>query len=335
MVLLKKRAQSIKKSTVWNMLKIVLAVVLIGFIVSQTSVDELSALWRRISAPWLLGSIVAFYALTWAMARRYWVLIGRKVAFHELLSLVIVQTIVSNFVASSAGAVSYVAILRSRHQIQIGRGVTSLVLARSGDLLMVLITLGVSSWFVWSDITPLHWLISLLIVSISGILLMFCFVVILRQRFVGTIERIFHLLNLNRITLLERMIKTMADLAEQAPGRLNESLVPLIIYSALVSAFMFAFFYCNTLLLAVPIGAWPILFILSLAQLMTIVPIQVFGGLGVYDITYLYLYSLFGIDQPQIAPVIIGTRIIFYAVNVLLLVYLPFNTRFYPGGSPH
>src|SRR4051812_10283083 len=130
MVLLKKRAQSIKKSTVWNMLKIVLAVVLIGFIVSQTSVDELFALWRRISAPWLLGSIVAFYALTWAMARRYWVLIGRKVAFHELLSLVIVQTIVSNFVASSAGAVSYVAVLRSRHQIQIGRGVTSLVLAR-------------------------------------------------------------------------------------------------------------------------------------------------------------------------------------------------------------
>src|SRR3954467_7057094 len=102
MELLKNRRPSTAQFTVWNILKIGLAVALIGFVVSQASVQELGALWRRISAPWLLGSAVAFCATTWAMARRYWVLIGRKVPFHELFSLVIVQTLVSNFVASSA-----------------------------------------------------------------------------------------------------------------------------------------------------------------------------------------------------------------------------------------
>ena len=56
-----------------------------------------------------------------------------------------------------------------------------------------------------------------------------------------------------------------------------------------------------------------------------VVPVQVFGGLGVTDITTMYLLGLFGINQPQLAATIIGLRIIFYAANLLLLLYLPLD----------
>jgi uncharacterized membrane protein YbhN (UPF0104 family) len=62
---------------------------------------------------------------------------------------------------------------------------------------------------------------------------------------------------------------------------------------------------------------------LVLAQITVIIPIQVFGGLGIYDITNLYLYSLFGFEQAQMAAVIIGIRLIFYLINALVFLYVP------------
>jgi len=80
-------------------------------------------------------------------------------------------------------------------------------------------------------------------------------------------------------------------------------------------------------LFAVSIGAWPVLFIISLIQLLSIIPIQVFGGLGVYEVTSLYLYGLFSISRPEIVPVIISSRIYLYLLNLLLLLYLPLDSR--------
>ena len=55
---------------------------------------------------------------------------------------------------------------------------------------------------------------------------------------------------------------------------------------------------------------------------MTLVPIQIFGGLGLYDFTYLYLYGLFGFGGPEFAAVIQGFRFCFYLTNLVLLGFI-------------
>jgi len=74
---------------------------------------------------------------------------------------------------------------------------------------------------------------------------------------------------------------------------------------------------------AMPIGTWPIVFVISLTQLLAIVPIQVFGGLGVYEFTSIYLYGLFGISQSEAAALVLGIRIILSVLSLALLLYLP------------
>src|SRR5690348_1972439 len=91
-----KQHRSINRPALWNFLKLVLAVALAGFILSKTSFAELVALWQRISIPWLLINALALYTLVWAMARRYWILLGKETGFHSVLSVVVVQTIVGN-----------------------------------------------------------------------------------------------------------------------------------------------------------------------------------------------------------------------------------------------
>jgi uncharacterized membrane protein YbhN (UPF0104 family) len=312
-----------KQSKTWNILKIALAVSLAGLILSQTSISQLAGLWQRVSIPWLLLAIVAFSTIAWSTARRYWMLIGRKTTFRQLLALVILQTVIGNLFATSAGAASYVAILRTRYQVQVSRGITSLLLSRFSDLLIVILALGLSSIALWSQIATLHWLIVPLMAGLIIFAVVIFLVFVFRQPLVGAINQLLSRLHLNRIAFLNRNFETLAMFAKRDPGRFRILLGPIAVYSCLTLVLMFAFFYSSLRLFAVTVDVWSIIFIVSLTQLMALVPIQVFGGLGVADITNMYLLSLFGISQSELIPVIIGLRVIFYVVNLFLLLYLP------------
>jgi uncharacterized membrane protein YbhN (UPF0104 family) len=80
-------------------------------------------------------------------------------------------------------------------------------------------------------------------------------------------------------------------------------------------------------MLAVPISGWGVLFVLTFSLLISLVPIQVFGGLGVYEVTAIYLYSLMGVRSELVVPMVVSSRIYLYLLNLLLLLYLPFENR--------
>ena len=64
------------------------------------------------------------------------------------------------------------------------------------------------------------------------------------------------------------------------------------------------------------------IWMMALTQLIGFIPILVFGGLGVNDITAMYLYSLLGVRQELVAPIVIAARIYLYLLNISLLPYL-------------
>lgn len=320
------RQHHIKKSTFWNVAKIVLAFVLVAFILSQTSLREVIELWHRISVTWLLYSVLCFFAITWTTARRYHILIDKKITFRQTLVLVIIQSVVGNLLATSAGVATYVTILRGKHKIQVSQSVISILLARFGDVLALLVALTLSSWILWPQIATLHWILILLIVGMVGLIITFLLIITLRKPAVSMLQRALRIVHLDRIGIVDGASRKLAALAEQEPGRIRALLGPFLGYSALTLILTFVFGYCNMRLFAVPVGSWPVLFIISLTQFIAMVPVQVFGGLGTYDVTSMYLYDLFGVSQSEIVPVIIGSRIYFYLLNLLLMLYLPIDS---------
>jgi uncharacterized protein (TIRG00374 family) len=315
----------------WGVLKIGLAVVLAGFVFRQTSVGELAALWQRISLSWLLVAILSFWVVIWFNARRYWLLLDGKATFRQILSLVVLQTSLGNLIATSAGAVSYVGVLRSKYEVQLSRGISSLLLARFGDMIALILALALSSAFVWFQVSSLQLLVALLLLAMLGLSVVFVLVLVLRQRIVGLIERLIELLRLNRVGFVERVVKGLSVLAEQDTDYLRRLTGPLLVYSLLSLTFTFAFAYATVRLFAIPLGLWQLVFMFALMQFMTLIPIQVFGGLGVSDVTSLYLYGLFGISQAAVTPAVIGSRILFYLMNLLLLLYFPLESRLMPA----
>ncbi|MGA7604445.1 MAG: hypothetical protein WCA79_00855, partial [Anaerolineales bacterium] len=71
-----------------------------------------------------------------------------------------------------------------------------------------------------------------------------------------------------------------------------------------------------------------VVFVNSWIQLISWLPIQVFGGLGVAETSQVYLYGLFGIPAAQMATVSVGLRVILYLFNLISLLYIPSQTFF-------
>jgi uncharacterized membrane protein YbhN (UPF0104 family) len=184
----------------------------------------------------------------------------------------------------------------------------------------------ISALIIWPEITPLRWLVALILGGMICIVLVVALILVYRHRFLTLIDRVLRWTRLNRISLVQRGMDALTALAEQEPERIRANIRPLMGYSALTLLFSFGFFYGSIKFFAVPIGPWPVLFMFVLTQLLMFLPIHVFGGLGLIDVPLLYLYGLFGISQHAIAPAIIGGRVLLYILNLLLLLYLPVET---------
>jgi uncharacterized protein (TIRG00374 family) len=315
----------LEKHTIWQILKIAMAIALIAVVISEVSFKSLVMLLKRAAIPWLMLSILAFYVTLWSMARRYWILIGRKIEFHELLKIVVYQNIMGNLVTTAAGAAWYVGMLSNKHKIEVTKGLLSLLLARFGDLLTLLLTLSLATLVVWQQIPTLHVIVTVVIFLLMAVALLSLLMFVLRRQLMEIVGQILDEFDLHKKAVVPRIFAALTAFSDQEIDQSRRCIGPLTGYSVLTLGTMLLFAYCSLQIFGVRIDIWPVIFVVSLTQIMTLVPIQVFGGLGLHDISYLYLYGLFGIDQSEFAAVVVGLRITFYLTNlgVLALIIPP------------
>jgi len=97
------------------------------------------------------------------------------------------------------------------------------------------------------------------------------------------------------------------------------------VYSLVYLLVTMVWFYANIRAFDIEIGIVAVLFVNNFVQLLSNLPIQAFGGLGVNESTSLYLYQFFYSGQGLLASALIGFRILFYLMNLATLLYLPLN----------
>jgi uncharacterized membrane protein YbhN (UPF0104 family) len=312
----------INKQKLWRLLKICIAIGLVIVVFAEVDLESVTLLWKRISVSWLLLSALALYASMWCMARRYWMLLGMHISFRELFQVVLYQNVMGNLITTAAGTAWYVGNLRADHNVSVAQGLFSLVLARFGDLLIWVFTLIVATSVLWRIIPDLHApiviVIFLLTTLISGLL-----VLIASRCHLGRILRkVLSLLKLSEKPFAKNFVATLIALTKEVRCESKRSVFAFGLYSLFIVSAMIVFAYSSLQVFEVRIGVWPVIFVVALTQIVAFVPIQVFGGLGLYDFTYLYLYSLFGVDRSEFAAVVVGLRLSFYLINLTLLLLL-------------
>ena len=311
---------------IWNTAKILLAVSLLYVVLSKTNYRELSSIQESISWQWILVLLILFISMSLLKAFQYHALINKKSSYWGVVKVVIWQNTISNFIATSAGIASYMTMLKTEQNIKLTRSGIIFIITKFGDLLSISFYLGFSASLIWTKIAPLRWLTLLLIVSMLLVLAAFLVTVRWRERFVNWIARILAMLKLEHFSLITKGLETLHLLAKEDQKPIFSMLRVGIVLSFIYMTVSMFFAITVMKMFDIQVGLWAIIYVSSLMQLVSFIPIQVFGGLGVSDITSVYLYSVFGLDEAELSAMMLGIRAIFYLMNAFLFLYIPFDT---------
>ena len=318
-----------KKFPLWNIAKIILALILVWFVLSKTDLTQLYALRERISLPWLALTLLLYFSLTLLKALQYYFLIGRRVDYPQVLNIVVVQNAISNFIATSAGIASYLALFRVEQGVKVGRAALAFLLAKVGDLISIWLFMLASSLLVWPLVDSFHSLILLSLSFIGVAILVFFVAVFLRQKFVSVLAWFVEKLRLSRLGFVNKLMDLLASLAEQEHGFVFRMVGTGIAFSLIYMTVTMLWLYASLQTFFFEIQFLQVVFVNIFMQLISYLPIQVFGGLGVNETTSLYLYGIFNFPQTELAATLIGTRLLFYLTNLAVLLYLPVHTLFF------
>jgi uncharacterized membrane protein YbhN (UPF0104 family) len=310
-------------SSLWNLLKIVLAVGLVLYVLSKSDFPSLISTLQSASLFWLIISGALYILLTTLKALQYFVLMRGRLTYPQVLNVTIWQNAVSNFFLVGAGIAAYITMTRLEHEVKISRSVTIFILTKVGDLIALWVALIVASALVWSEIGLLQTPMILLLTGIGGVILLFFLTIFFRQRFVSVLERILGWLRVSRIKLVENGMGYLKSLASMEQNRVLTTFGLLILYSFIYLAVTLACAYTNLAIFHLRLDIFAVIFVAVLTQLVSYFPVSVFGGLGITETSALYFWSFFGIPEQVMAPVLIGMRVVFYLLNLIPLIYLP------------
>jgi uncharacterized membrane protein YbhN (UPF0104 family) len=315
--------QALRNVPVKDLFKIALALALMVFVFSKTNLQNLLVLKDVLSWQWLWISLVFYGLLTLAKGLQYWALLGVQVPFRETLKIVIIQNAMTNFVTNTAGIASYMTLFKLEQNVKLRRTGLVFILTKAGDLLAMAFFLMLSSFYVWARVQYLQETVILLLLAVGGGLLIFWAAVFMRQGFVLQFKKVLHWLRLDRVGIVQRVLDMLDALVAQEQNTIVSALLRGTVLSLIYMTLTMAYSYARFQIFHVPADFWVIIFITSIMQFISIIPIQIFGGLGVSELTLVYLFSLFGVTQVDIPAIVVALRVLFYLFNLAVLVYIP------------
>jgi len=313
---------------VWNFVKILIAVVLVGYVFSRTNLNEFLSLHEQILPTYLIATFILYACLTAFKAFMYHVLLQQDTQYLRVLNVIVLQNAVSNFFATGAGIASYLTMLKVEENIRMGRAGLVFLIIKVGDLLAVWLVMLACGLIYWNQILNFHQTFIFIETIIGAGLLFFFGMLFFRTPFIYAVSRLMSRFGLTRFSVLRQSIQGFEAFAEMDPKN-----VSMIVFNACWISF---FYYLLTLVWMIvsmytfdfQAEAWVIVFVSGILQLFSMIPINIFGGIGVAEATALYMYPLFGVDKNELLPILLGWRILYYLTNLFVLIYLPIYTVF-------
>ena len=317
------QSRSHRTSSVWNLLKIGLACGLIVYVLSTSELTTLVSTLENASLLWLILSGILYVLLTLLKALQYFVLMQGSLTYSQVLNITVWQNAVSNFFLTGAGIAAYVTMTRLEHEVKVSRSMTVFLVTKVGDLIAIWVMLVVASNLVWTEIDRLRVPVVLLITGIGSVILFFFLTLVFRQGFVSFLNRLLVWLKISRIQFIEKGLSYLQSLASIEQTKLLLPFGLLLLYSFIYLAVTIGYMYANLAIFHLQLDVVAIIFVTVLIQLVSYFPVSVFGGLGITETSALYFWSFFGMPEDVMAPVLIGTRVVFYLLNLIPLIYLP------------
>jgi uncharacterized protein (TIRG00374 family) len=313
---------------IWDVVKIILAVGLLGYVFTQTDFGQLADMVHRISPLWLALNFVLLAGLTGMKALQYHFITGRRSTYFRVLGIVVVQNALTNFVASTAGIASYLGMMSAEKDVRLSRATASFVIVKIADLAAVLILLAV--FYVFQQ--PIPSALARVIWVVGGIafavVVAFLGIILFRRKFMDLAQALLRKTKMDQQPSVIRIMDTLSALAKEESSRVSQVMARATVFSFLYMATTLSWGYARLHTFSLDVDFGVIALVTCLLQLASWAPVFILGGLGVSESIAVYSLVAFGLGQSEVAAVLIAARLVFYLMNALMLLYIPLEKLF-------
>lgn len=316
----------------WNILKIIFSVLLVGFFLSWVDLKELSSLSTRLSPSLLVVTFVLYASLSLLKAVRYQQLIPQKTAYPRILNIVIIQNALSNFLANGAGILSSMALFRLEENVKIRQSGVLFIITTVADLFAVWLVSIPFSWLLWLNIYPLQEIIILVLLVMGLGFLVFFAALQCKNRFITSAKPLLAASWLEKFSIIKKAQSQLDDLAQIPDSQVRQVLLNAFGLSAIYYGVTLAWMIASLKAFGFQADIVQIIFVSCILQLFSMLPVSAFGGLGITELTSVYLYSMLGVSQVDLVSILLGWRILYYLSNLVMVFYLPLYALFIERG---
>jgi uncharacterized protein (TIRG00374 family) len=234
--------------------------------------------------------------------------------------------VIGNLIATSAGAFSYVAILRSKYKVKISSGINSLIIARVLDAFFLFLALFSSAQILRHEIIEIQILVYSLVIIFLTVFVGIGIFIIFKEKVIRFIDDILKVFNLDKLLMFRKVPTDLRNFMTTSLVSSKRILARIFCSSFLIFVIYILFLYSSLRAFGLNLNLWIVLFILAVTLIMNLIPLQIFGGLGIQEVTNLYLLGIFGYPESVIIPVLVGTRALFLVSNMVFLMHLVINS---------
>ena len=306
----------------WVVGKYGISLVLIAYLVTSVEWLKVWASVSTVSLPWLLIGLFYIPAGTVLVASRYHRLIDGLISYRAMLRLVIFQGAISTFLANAAGSLTYIGILTKVNQVPAELAVQSTIIARLGDLFSSLIVAAVLVALAWNRLERIQSLLLLSILLSTVLILLAILVIVIARRMGMVTPKGKPGARVSGATLWQQVLGFGVRVIHLKEGYVATILPATLWYSFLLQAVIAIAMYCNVRAFHLDIGFFEAALVGVVASFIASVPITVFGGLGVYEVSTVGLLAVFGVPIEGATGMILVVRTMFFLVMATAFVFI-------------
>ena len=309
-------------------MKIILALALFAYVFSQTDYEQLIALKEQFSWGWFGFTFIAFLTMLVIKTYQYYVFIGRKLGYFRLLEIVIIQNLLMNFIATAAGIASYLTMLGVEEDVRFGKATESFILVKIGDVVAVSVYLLLSILFIKPlPAGALPIVIVVVLVALLFLLTLFGSL-FLRDKFLVVLKALVGFLKFEKVSFVKKILSYLEKLVAYPRDEILRTIGQASLISLAYMGMTMIWGYARFQSFSLSLDFFVVVFVFSLVQFASWVPIYIFGGLGLSEGIWITLLGLFSSQGSVLAATLIGIRMLNYLFNAITSLYLPLQTAF-------
>ena len=303
------------KKIIVKLLAVIITVILVAILLSQINLSDITTALTSIDPIYIITGFVLYLSSYFFRALRFHILLNNKVSIKHLFSIVCVHNMANNILPARTGEASYVYLSKKLHNISVGEGVASLMVARIFDLTTISFLFFVSAIFIRNlpdMVSKIIWVIVGLLVFV---LLLFLALVFFGEIFVDMIRRVANRINVLQFSSVQYLLRKGDETVLSFKLMNSKKLFGgVFVTSIIIWCFQYSTLYILANAMSISLTIWCMVFAITFVFFTTVLPIQSIGGFGIIEGGWALGFMVMGISK----GVAISSG---FSIHIVLLIF--------------